>query len=172
MDEFAPETKLPESFVIPIPGLLPIVIPPPEINFPPRMIGDPHMDPKDFDKSLKACRFDVASEWGDISHYVRAVTYKLKPQEITFVLNDLRIPTRENDLFNWVNKLLYGKDNITVTVLGNDLIPAYENEFLGCRLKEHSCPMDYASSDVATHHVTVTYDHVNINHIKRKESDA
>jgi hypothetical protein len=189
MDEFIIEIPQPDLSTAPRIDFSRINLPAPEINLPPIIFGTPNIDPKIFESSIKAssdkirslvsglqevraCRFDVASEWGNISEYVRAVTYRYKPQEITFVLKDLRSPSKGNPLFDWIHLLLYSKDNISVTTLDSNHLPVYENEFLGCRLKEHSCPMDYSSNDVATHHVTMTYEHVNINHLKRKECDA
>lgn len=188
---------LPANFVVP-----PLNFPPPQINLPPIVFTTPNiadipsvikLDPVNIPNRIEvewgkpseakmvpptepqhvsSCRFDVTCERGQISEYVRAVTYRFKPQEITFVLNDLRIAGKTNPIFDWVHLLLYRMDDVVITTLDKNGLPIYQNEFLGCRLKEHHCPMDYSKNDVATHHITVTYEHTNINRIKRKESDA
>ena len=184
MDDFTfPIPEVPEipDFKIPTVSNIPL-----EINLPPIVFPPPCDIPVDFkvlpteiklpDEELSQMCFEVMTEGGcDIAPLVREVTYKYKPQEVTVVLADVRQPDAPGVIFDWINQLLWGSDNLVLRTTDRKGNVVYENEFLGCRLKDHSCGMTYDTAGVVRHYVTVAYDHVNINKntaFPRKESKA
>lgn len=144
----------------------PFEIPIPQLSIP-RFVSDETTDVGPFPTinttigCLLSFRFDVKSEMFDIAPFVRSVTYGYKPQQLTLVLADIRMPDKHNPIFSWIKGLLRGTDDVTVTTLLDNGEPAYENEFLGCRLIHHDCPMGYDIESEVRHTVLLSYDHCN-----------
>lgn len=59
----------------------------------------------------------------------------------------------------WIQDLLAGKikDHVTLTTFDGCGSPLYKIDFHDVKVAKHKLPFDYASSEIVTHHVQLTF---------------
>lgn len=104
-------------------------------------------------------RFVLNSDTLNIEYFVKNAEVSYTDQTLHVDLMEFIVKGMDCPVDAWIQDLLSGKtkDNVTLTTLDGCGMPLYKIDFHEVKVAKHKLPFDYASSEIVTHHVQLTF---------------